>query len=213
MTREIGNRLRSALADCDREGALSLAATLADRGCEAARVGLDVVGEWIASADVGTAVAGEHPVATANGTEFAAAVLDRLGGCSHAEVVDPLGVVLVGSVVGDAHELAKDLFVHTARCAGFEVIDLGIGVSAAAFAGAVRNHRPAALAILCQLTACAGGVARVIEELGRQRLRSETQVIFAGAGSTPEFAADCGADGFARDARAGVAMLLCRVAR
>jgi len=90
---------------------------------------------------------------------------------------------------------------------GFEVMDLGADVSAARFAGAIREHRPLALVLTCQLVVCAGGVGRVIAEIERQRLRDAARILVAGTALSAEFACEVGADAFAADAAAGAEIL------
>jgi 5-methyltetrahydrofolate--homocysteine methyltransferase len=110
---------------------------------------------------------------------------------------------VAGTVTGDLHDLGKNIFASYARSAGFDVVDLGVDVSAEAFAAAVREHEPVALGISCLLTSCAGGISRVIEELASQGLRDALKVVIGGAALTEEFAKEVGADAFAPDAVTG----------
>jgi 5-methyltetrahydrofolate--homocysteine methyltransferase len=116
-------------------------------------------------------------------------------------------LVVQGGVLGDRGGDAEADFAARLRRDGFSVLDLGDDVSPAQFAGAIREHRPLAVALACHRTALAGGVARVVEELERQRLRDTVRVLLTGAGATPDFAREVGADGYAPDPIAGAAML------
>jgi 5-methyltetrahydrofolate--homocysteine methyltransferase len=109
----------------------------------------------------------------------------------------------VGTVTGDLHDLGKNIFVSYARSAGFDIVDLGVDVSAEAFAAAAREHEPVALGVSCLLTSCAGGIPRVIEELAGQGLHDAVKVVIGGAALTEEFAKEIGADAFAPDAVTG----------
>jgi methanogenic corrinoid protein MtbC1 len=115
--------------------------------------------------------------------------------------------IVIGGVAGDHGGQDASDFADRVRGEGFEVIDLGADVSAARFAGAVREHRPLAVVLTCHETICARAVGRVIEELDRQRLRDTVRVLARGAALDPEFAADAGADAFAADADAGAAII------
>lgn len=116
-------------------------------------------------------------------------------------------LVILGGVQGDFGAGDGARFAARLRRDGFSVTDLGDDVSPAQFAGAVREQRPAALALFCHQTVLAGGVARVLEELERQRLRDAARVLVAGAGVTADYAREIGADAYAPDAVAGAAML------
>ncbi len=117
------------------------------------------------------------------------------------------GTLVVGTVAGDMHDLGKDIFITYARSAGFEIIDLGVNVSAERFVEATQVHRPLALGISCLLTICAGGIPQVIEALAERRLRDGLRVIVGGAALTAEFAAEAGADAFAPDAVTGTRVI------
>jgi len=116
-------------------------------------------------------------------------------------------LIVLGGVLGDQGAGEGPDFAARLRRDGFSVLDLGDDVSPAQFAGAIREQRPAALALTCHQTVLAGGIARVIQELTRQRLRDAARVLVAGAGVTADFAREVGADGYAPDAVAGAAML------
>ncbi len=113
------------------------------------------------------------------------------------------GLVIVGTVQGDLHDLGKDIFANYARSAGFDIIDLGVDVSVDDFTKAAQEHEPVAVGMSCLLTSCAAGVGRVIEGLTSAGLRNEVKIIIGGAALTEGFASDVGADRFAEDAVTG----------
>ncbi len=113
------------------------------------------------------------------------------------------GLVVVGTVQGDLHDLGKDIFANYARSAGFEIVDLGVDVSVDDFTKATQEREPVAVGMSCLLTSCAGGVGKVIEGLASAGMRNEVKVIVGGAALTEGFAADVGADRFAEDAVTG----------
>jgi hypothetical protein len=51
-----------------------------------------------------------------------------------------IGKVVVGTVAGDIHDIAKDIVVFMLDVNGFEVIDLGVDVPAEKFVEAVQEH-------------------------------------------------------------------------
>jgi methanogenic corrinoid protein MtbC1 len=52
------------------------------------------------------------------------------------------GLILLGTVEGDIHNLGKDLFKVMARCHGFTVQDLGVDVPPQGFLNAVKDSIP-----------------------------------------------------------------------
>ena len=139
--------------------------------------------------------------------EIAKDAMELLGPQLSARVGEGLGVVVVGTVEGDLHDLGKNIFINYARGTGFEIADLGTDVSPEQFVEAVRSRRPVALGLSCLLTVCAGGVGRVIGELESQGLREASKVIVGGAALTEEFAREVGADAFAPDAVTGTEII------
>ena len=113
------------------------------------------------------------------------------------------GIVAIGTVKGDLHDIGKNLVGMMLEGAGFEVIDLGTNVDPAKFAEAARNGaRVVAMSAL--LTTTMGGMADVIEALEDINLRDKVKVIIGGAPVTAEYGEQIGADGFAADASSGV---------
>ena len=94
--------------------------------------------------------------------EIAKAVMELLAPHLEAGVSRQLGPLVVGTVAGDLHDLGKNIFINYAKSAGFEVIDLGIDVSAEKFALAVDEHNPLALGMSCLLTITSEEVGKVI---------------------------------------------------
>lgn len=118
-----------------------------------------------------------------------------------------LGKVIFGTVEGDLHDLGKNITSMLLRANGFEVVDLGVDVSVEKFVQAVRNHKPAIVAMSSLLTISMPVMERVIQELEKAGLR-QTKVIVGGAPVSEEFAKKITADAYAPDAV--VAVNICR---
>ncbi|MFW5790822.1 MAG: cobalamin B12-binding domain-containing protein [Bacillota bacterium] len=52
------------------------------------------------------------------------------------------GKIVLGTVAEDIHDLGKNIFQILLNCHGFQVIDLGVDVSADSFIKAVNDHKP-----------------------------------------------------------------------
>ena len=114
------------------------------------------------------------------------------------------GKVVIGTVEGDLHDIGKNLVAMMLEGAGFEVIDLGVEVTAERFIQAVREHKPDVLGMSALLTTTMIHMPEVIEALKEAGLREEVKVIVGGAPVTQEYAEKIGADGYAPDAASAV---------
>ena len=54
---------------------------------------------------------------------------------------EKLGVVVVGTVKGDVHDIGKNIFVTLLQAAGFEVHDLGVDIDAEKFINKVKETK------------------------------------------------------------------------
>jgi 5-methyltetrahydrofolate--homocysteine methyltransferase len=117
------------------------------------------------------------------------------------------GTVVLGTVRGDVHDIGKNLVGFMLESAGFTVVNLGVDVSAEAFAQAVRDHEPQVLGLSGLLTTTMLGMEDVIKELKRQGLRDKVKVIIGGAPVSKKYAEQIGADGYGNDAAQAVKLV------
>ena len=107
-----------------------------------------------------------------------------------------LGVVVIGTVFGDIHDIGKNMVVILLRAAGFTVHDLGINMRAEAFVDAAIRHNAKLLALSALLTTTAPEQKKVIDLLSQAGIRERVKVIVGGGGITRAFAEAIGADGY-----------------
>jgi 5-methyltetrahydrofolate--homocysteine methyltransferase len=88
--------------------------------------------------------------------------------------------------------------------AGFTVISLGTGVSAAAFVAAVREHDAQMVGMSALLTSTLPRMADTIAALKEAGLREQVHVLVGGAPVTASWAEEIAADGYG--ANAGMAV-------
>ncbi len=117
------------------------------------------------------------------------------------------GKVLLGTVHGDVHDIGKNLVGFMLESAGFTVVDLGVNVSAQAFAQAVRDHQPQVLGLSALLTTTMLGMQDVIKELKNQGLRDKVKVVIGGGPVSKKYAEDIGADAYGNDAAQAVSLV------
>jgi corrinoid protein of di/trimethylamine methyltransferase len=119
-----------------------------------------------------------------------------------------LGTVVIGTVLGDLHDIGKNLVTMVLRGRGFQVEDLGVSVSTARFVQAVKEKKPEILAMSALLTTTMIEMKNTIDALKAAGLRDKLKVVVGGAPVTPAFAEQIGADGTSYDAPG--AATLCR---
>ncbi len=114
--------------------------------------------------------------------------------------IGKMGVVVIGTVLGDIHDLGKNLVVTMLRAAGFEVIDLGVDVSAEDFAKAALKNDADIIGMSSLLSTTVYEMRRVIDVLRDKGIRGRVKVIVGGLPTSSEFAREIGADAHGRDA-------------
>ena len=116
------------------------------------------------------------------------------------------GRVLIGTVLGDLHDIGKNMVVSMMKGTGFEVIDMGVNVSTTDVVEQVREHRPDILGLSALLTTTMPQMKEIIDALANAGLRDGLKVIVGGAPVNQMFADHVGADGYAQDAGEAVAV-------
>jgi 5-methyltetrahydrofolate--homocysteine methyltransferase len=120
--------------------------------------------------------------------------------------VQSAGLVILGTVNGDLHDIGKNLVAMMLEGAGFQIVDLGANVAPARFVEAVKEHKPNILGMSAMLTTTMPGMEGTIRALGDEGIRQELKVMIGGAPVTQDFADNIGADGFAPDASRAAAL-------
>ncbi|MFH1465187.1 MAG: cobalamin-dependent protein [Pseudomonadota bacterium] len=115
------------------------------------------------------------------------------------------GVVVIGTVQGDLHDIGKNLVSMMLSSAGLKVHDLGVDVSPQGFVAAVERHAPSVLAMSALLTSTMPSMGATVAALSAAGLRARTRVIVGGAPVSQAWAQQIGADGFSQDAMGAVA--------
>jgi 5-methyltetrahydrofolate--homocysteine methyltransferase len=110
----------------------------------------------------------------------------------------------MATVAGDIHDIGKNIFTTLIDTAGFEVIDLGVDVSAEAIVAAVKKHSPDILGLSALLTTNLEQFPLIVEMLEKEGLRSGVKIVVGGATVTDEFAKGAGVDALAKSAVEGV---------
>jgi len=115
-----------------------------------------------------------------------------------------LGKVVIGTVKGDLHDIGKNLVASMLEGCGFEVVNIGIDVSAETFIQAVKENQPDILCMSALLTTTMGYMKEVIDALEAAGIRDQVKVMVGGAPVTQGFADEIGADGYSDNANSAV---------
>ncbi len=122
--------------------------------------------------------------------------------------VPTIGKVVIGTVLGDMHDIGKNVVATFLGGSGFEVYDLGANIPDEQFITAVREKKANILGLSALLTTTMPTMGRIIKGLEKAGLRSKVKVIVGGAPVTAEYAKLIGADAYTRDG--GEAIQVCK---
>jgi len=114
------------------------------------------------------------------------------------------GVIVLGTVRGDIHDIGKNIFKMLADSTGFEVHDLGVDVEPATFVDEIKKSAPDVLGLSALLTTTLVEVRNTVEAVGRAGVRSKLRILLGGNAIKKEFASEIGADAGALDAVEGL---------
>ena len=110
------------------------------------------------------------------------------------------GVVIIGTVQGDIHDIGKTLVATLLAANGYRVVDLGADVAYDRFVEEARTHHPALVCMSALLTTTMVGQKTVIDKLTDEGLRDKVKILVGGAPASAAWAGSIGADAYAENA-------------
>ena len=201
--KELFSEIKSALVEFEVDLLKVKVQEALDQGVDAEEIisvlseGMDVVGERYQAGEyfvTSLIIAGET---MREALEVLEPHLSNQGGAKRGKMV-------MATVAGDIHDIGKNIFTTLMGTAGFEVIDLGVDVSAEAIVAAVKEHSPDILGLSALLTTNLEQFPLIVEMLEKEGLRSMVKIVVGGATVTGEFAKGAGVDALAKSAVEGV---------
>jgi 5-methyltetrahydrofolate--homocysteine methyltransferase len=116
------------------------------------------------------------------------------------------GVILLGTVAGDIHDIGKNIFEILSRSHGFTVIDLGVDVSPDHFLEKILEVKPDIISLSGLLTIAYDSMKEIIQKIRNSDDSdiSQTPVIIGGGTINEMVCGFVGADYWASDAMVGV---------
>ena len=116
------------------------------------------------------------------------------------------GIVVIGTIQGDIHDIGKTLVATMLAANGYRVIDLGADVPYDRFVEEAKGQRADIVCMSALLTTTMIGQKEVVDRLNGAGLRPRVKVLVGGAPTSAAWAAEIGADGQAESAVGAVRM-------
>ena len=197
--------LQNAMGNCDESAVMGFIETMLADGMDAGTV--------LAACNAGMILLGER---FDQGDAFIPDLM--IGGMIMKKVMDKLGPMLsssieesadrktmvIGTVQHDVHDIGKDITTMVFRSSGFNVIDLGVDVSAEKFIDAIREHKPDVLGMSLLLTTCYKSVMNTMQAIQDAGLRDSVKICVGGAAASELMAERAGIDFYAKTAVDGL---------
>ena len=113
------------------------------------------------------------------------------------------GVLVMGTVRGDLHDIGKNLVLMMAEGAGFQIHDLGVDQSIEKFLAAAEQFKPDIIGMSALLTTTMTYMKVVIDGFEARGL-GHIKMAIGGAPISQMYADEIGADGYGADASSAV---------
>jgi 5-methyltetrahydrofolate--homocysteine methyltransferase len=123
----------------------------------------------------------------------------------------PVGTFIMGTVLGDMHDIGQSIVTIMLENAGFNVINLGTDIHPDKFIEAAVKEKADLVGFSALLSTTVYYQKVTIEEFEKAGHRDKVKILIGGAPTTQEWADECGADGWGRDAVEAVKLALKKV--
>ena len=202
MSKELVN----AIADMREEEALKLVKEMVEAGSEpmaildAAREAMEIVGQRY---EEGTYFLPELLLAAEMLSQITDMIKPQL---AKVPEIERLGKVLMGTVAGDIHDIGKNIVTFMLDVNGFDVLDLGVDVSAQKFVEAIGEFQPQVVGLSGFLALAFDAMKETVEAIKTAGLRDKVKIMIGGGQVSDEVKKYTGADAYGEDAMAGVSL-------
>ncbi|MFX1452637.1 MAG: B12-binding domain-containing protein [Promethearchaeota archaeon] len=120
--------------------------------------------------------------------------------------VKTLGKIVLGTVLGDIHDIGKNIVGFMLETNGFEVYDLGIDVPKEKFVEKIKEVNAEIVALSGFLTLAYDSMKETIEEIKKEELRDKARIMIGGGQIDETIREYVGADAYGKDAVEAVAL-------
>ncbi len=201
----MSQELIDAITEMREEDALKLATQILDQGASPAgiledcRVAMDVIGKRF---EAGDCFIPELILAGEMLSQITALVKPHMQKEARQEKI---GKVVIGTVEGDIHDIAKDIVAFMLDINGFEVTDLGVDVPPARFVQTVKDTGAKVVALSGFLTLAYDPMKATVEALKAAGMQ-DVKVMIGGGQVDAQIRAYTGADAYGKDAMTAVSL-------
>ncbi len=199
----MSQELINAITEMREEDALQITTQMLDTGAdpldvlEACRLAMEIIGQRF---EAGDCFIPELILAGEMLNQISAEIKPRL---EQEAARQKLGKVVIGTVEGDIHDIAKDIVAFMLDINGFEVTDLGVDVPPAKFVEAVRQTGAKIVGLSGFLTLAYDPMKATVQALKAAGL-NDVKVMIGGGQIDEQIRQYAGADAYGRDAMAAV---------
>lgn len=201
----MSKELVSAITEMREEEALEITRQLLDAGVspltvlESCREALDIIGKRF---EAGECFIPELILAGEMLSQVSAVLKPRMEQTAPSK---KLGKVVIGTVEGDIHDIAKDIVAFMLDINGFEVTDLGVDVPPARFVQAVRDTGAQVVALSGFLTLAYDPMKFTVAALKEAGMK-DVRVMIGGGQIDAQIREYTGADAYGKDAMSAVSL-------
>ena len=165
---------------------------------DGAKKGMDIVGELYASKQMYL----PQVLTAANAMYGAIDVLKPL--MTGQKNTKSPGTVVIGVAEGDVHDIGKNIVRILLDGSGYNVIDLGRDVQLEDFINTTREQKANVVACSTLMTTTLASIEDLMNALREENLSDKVGTIIGGAATNQNFADECGADAWGKDASEGL---------
>jgi 5-methyltetrahydrofolate--homocysteine methyltransferase len=200
----MSQKLIDAITEMREDDALKITQEMLDAGTpplevlESCRKAMEVIGERF---EAGDCFIPELILAGEMMSQITEVIKPQLQGGSEAK---KLGKVVIGTVQGDIHDIAKDIVAFMLDINGFEVTDLGVDVPPAKFVETVKATGAKIVGLSGFLTLAYDPMKATVAALKEAGL--DVKVMIGGGQIDEQIKEYTGADAYGHDAMAAVAL-------
>jgi len=165
---------------------------------DGAKKGMDIVGELYASKQMYL----PQVLTAANAMYGAIDVLKPL--MTGQKNAKSPGTVVIGVAEGDVHDIGKNIVRILLDGSGYNVIDLGRDVQLEDFINTAKEQKANIVACSTLMTTTLASIEDLMNALREENLADKVGTIIGGAATNQNFADECGADAWGKDASEGL---------
>jgi 5-methyltetrahydrofolate--homocysteine methyltransferase len=125
-----------------------------------------------------------------------------------ARAEKPVGTFVMGTVLGDMHDIGQSIVTIMLENAGFNVINLGTDVHPDKFIHTAQTEKADLVGFSALLSTTVYYQKVTIEEFAKAGHRDKVHILVGGAPTSQDWADECGADGWGKDAIEAVRLAL-----